>query len=314
MLESRDLQLVAALARGRSMRKAADQLGVHQSTVFRRLEQLECDLGVRLFERLRDGYLPTPAGDELFALARRTEDELLQVESRLRGRDMRPSGLVRVTTTDTVLAAVLGPILVSFRAQHPEVELEIAVSNQSFDLMRRDADVAIRPTAEPPQNVAGRRLATLGFAGYAAPGTSGDPALGASWIGFDASLAHIRPAQWLARLPGGHPGVRVNSLLGAYQLARAGLGCALVPCYLGDQDPGLRRVAGPFPDMDLAIWLLTHPDLRRVARVKVFMDFVAAAVQADLPRMRGEAVEGDAAVPPPAASSARTARQRPRPG
>lgn len=283
MLESRDLQLVAALVRGRSMRKAADQLGVHQSTVFRRLEQLESDLGVRLFERLRDGYLPTPGGEELFALARRTEDELLQMESRLQGRDMRPSGLVRVTTTDTVLAAVLGPVLASFRAQHPEVELEIAVSNQPFDLLRRDADVAVRPTSTPPQNVVGRRLAPLGFAGYAAVGTAPDVARGSAWIGFDASLAHIGPAQWLAQLPEGPPAVRVNSLLGAYHLARAGLGCALIPTYLGDGDPGLFRAAGPFPEMASAIWLLTHPDLRRVARVKVFMDFVASALQSEAP-------------------------------
>jgi len=269
------------------MRKAADQLGVHQSTVFRRLEQLEGDLGVRLFERLRDGYLPTPAGDELFALARRTEDELLQMESRLQGRDMRPSGLVRVTTTDTLLAAVLGPVLVGFRAQHPEVELEIAVSNQPFDLMRRDADVAIRPTSTPPQNVVGRRLVPLAFAGYAAVGSAPDVSRGSAWIGFDASLAHIAPAQWLARLPDGPPAVRVNSLLGAYQLARAGLGCALIPCYLGDEDPRLFRAAEPFPEMESAIWLLTHPDLRRVARVKVFMDFVAAALQSDVPRLEG---------------------------
>lgn len=298
MLESRDLQLVAALARGRSMRKAAEQLGVHQSTVFRRLEQLEGDLGVRLFERLRDGYLPTPAGDELFGLARRTEDELLQMESRLQGRDMRPSGLVRVTTTDTLLAAVLGPILAGFRAQHPEVELEIAVSNQPFDLMRRDADVAIRPTPTPPQNVVGRRLVPLGFGGYAAVGTTFDASRGSAWIGFDASLAHIAPAQWLARLPDGPPAVRVNSLLGAYHLARAGLGCALIPNYLGDEDPGLFRVAGPFPEMASAIWLLTHPDLRRVARVKVFMDFVAAAVQSDGRRLEGSG-RADGAAPPP---------------
>lgn len=278
------------------MRKAADQLGVHQSTVFRRLEQLEGDLGVRLFERLRDGYLPTPAGEELFALARRTEDELLQMESRLQGRDMRPSGLVRVTTTDTLIAAVLGPILAGFRAQHPEVELEIAVSNQPFDLMRRDADVAIRPTSTPPQNVVGRRLVSLGFAGYAAVGTTPDVARGSAWIGFDSSLAHIAPAQWLARLPDGPPAVRVNSLLGAYQLARAGLGCALIPNYLGDDDPRLFRAAGPFPEMESAIWLLTHPDLRRVARVKVFMDFVAAAVQSDGSRAEANGLPAGTAV------------------
>jgi DNA-binding transcriptional LysR family regulator len=282
MLESRDLQLVAALVRGGSMRKAAETLGVHQSTVFRRLEQLERDLGVRLFERLRDGYQPTPAGDELHTLARRTEDDLLLVENRLRGRDLRPSGLVRVTTTDTLLGSVLPPILAGFREQHPEVELEITISNQPFDLMRRDADVAIRPTSEPPQNVVGRRIATIAFAAYAAPSLPrSDRGLSAAaWIGFDASLAHIRPAQWLARLPDGPPPVRVNSFLAVMHVARAGLGYALLPCYLGDREPGLERIAGPYPELASSLWLLTHPDLRRVARMKVFMDFVAAGLQA----------------------------------
>lgn len=286
MLHSRDLQLVAALARGGSMRSAAAAMGVHLSTVFRRLGQLEAQLGVRLFERFRDGYQPTAAGVELHALAQRLEDDLRDAESRLRGRDLKPSGLLRVTTTDTLFSTVLPEILVDFRASHPEVELEIAVSNQPFDLIRRDADVAIRPTAEPPQNVVGRRLATLGFAVYAAPaalrtGKGGSVDLAdQTWIGYERSLAHIRPARWLAGFLPQAPAVRVNTLLGAMHAARAGLGCAALPCYVGDREPALVRIAGPLPDLASGLWLLTHPDMRRVARVKVFMDFVAKAVQA----------------------------------
>lgn len=295
MLSSRDLVLVAALAQGRSIRRAAELMGVHQSTVFRRLEHLEGDLGVRLFERFRDGYVATPAGEELCAIARRTEEALLEAENRLRGRDMRPSGLVRVTTTDTLLASILGPVLAAFRLEHPDVELEVAVSNQSFDLIRRDADVAIRPTLDPPQNLVGRRVGQLAFGIYASPVLlSGRRNVAAhlsdqSWIGFDASLSHIRATQWLlVLLKGVAPAVRVNSLLAAMHAARAGLGFALLPCYLGDAEAGLERVGEPVRELAASLWLLTHPDLRRVARVKAFMDFCFEALQNEAPRMLGE--------------------------
>lgn len=294
MLSSRDLALVSALAQGRSIRRAADLMGVHQSTVFRQLERLEGDLGVRLFERFRDGYVPTSAGEELWAIARRTEEALLHVESRLRGRDMRPSGLVRVATTDTLMATLLGPILRSFREQHPEVELEIAVSNLPADLMRRDADVAIRPTLDPPQNLVGRRVGALAFAVYASSDVLGrdghSPPAGADlpWIGFDASLSHTRAAQSLVRLlEGRQPPVRLNSLLAAMQAARAGMGFALLPCYVGDGEPGLRRVGEPIREFAASLWLLTHPDLRRVARVKAFMDFCFDALRAESARLEG---------------------------
>ncbi|MFO1322373.1 MAG: LysR family transcriptional regulator [Burkholderiales bacterium] len=295
MLSSRDLALVAALAQGRSIRGAAELMGVHPSTVFRRLEYLEGDLGVRLFERFRDGYVPTAAGEELCAIARRTEEALLQAESRLRGRDMRPSGLVRVTTTDTLLASILGPVLASFRREHPDVELEVAVSNQSFDLIRRDADVAVRPTLDPPQNLVGRRVGQIAFAIYASPaclsrnrGTE-MPLADQPWIGLDASLSHIRAAQWLGGLlKGRQPPIRTNSLLGAMHAARAGLGLALLPCYLGDLEPALERVGEPIRDLAASLWLLTHPDLRRVARVKAFMDFCLQALQDKAPAMEGQ--------------------------
>lgn len=296
MLSSRDLALVGALAQRRSIRAAGASLGVHASTVFRRLEALEAELGVRLFERFRDGYVPTPAGEELCALARRTEDDLLLVENRLRGRDMRPSGLLRVTTTDTLLATVLGPVFADFRRGHPEVELEVAVSNQPYDLTRRDADVAVRPTPDPPQNLVGRQVARIAFGIYGARpylagrSTKAENLRDHAWIGLDASLSHIRAAQWLdALLRGSPPPVRVNSLLGAFHAARAGLGLTLLPRYLGDGDPVLERVGDSVPDLSAALWLLTHPDLRRVARVKVFMDFAAEALQAQAPRMDGTA-------------------------
>src|SRR5579864_5811322 len=146
-----DLRLVLAIARRGTLSGAARQLGVTHSTVFRRLEAIERNTGARLFDRFRDGYAPTAAGDAMAAVAARIGEDVLELERRLSGQDLRPSGVVRLTTTDTLALAVAMPHLAAFRAAYPEIRLEIAVTNVVADLRRRDADIALRPTPDPPE-------------------------------------------------------------------------------------------------------------------------------------------------------------------
>lgn len=283
MLEWNDLRLVLAVARAHGATGAAKALAVHPSTVFRRLGALEAGLGVRLFERLPEGYVPTAAGDEACRVAERLEADVAALDRRIAGRDTRPSGTVRVTTTDTLLA-LLTPALADFRAAHDEIELHVIVDNRFLDLARHDADVAVRPAAEPPDTLVGRRLARIATAIYgAAPYLAKRPAtedLGThDWIGPDESLTHLSAARWLRQtVPSSSVHVRVNTLLAAVEAAKAGLGLALLPCFLGDAAPALRRVRPPLPDWDSALWLLTHEDLRHVARVRAFLDFLPDAL------------------------------------
>src|SRR5690242_9529825 len=139
-----DLRLVLAVFRLGTLSGAARSLGVTHSTVFRRLGAIERDIGARLFERFRDGYSPTPAGETAAAVAGRVEDEMLALERKLSGQDLRPSGPVRITTTDT-LGAILVRHLPAMRAQHPDIQFEIAISNAMANLTRREAEIAIRP-------------------------------------------------------------------------------------------------------------------------------------------------------------------------
>ena len=280
-----DLRLVLAIERSGSLSGAGRSLSVSHATVFRRLQTIESRLGVRLFERSAIGYTPTPAGEELSVSAGRIEEEVLQAERRVIGQDLRPAGTVRVTTTDTLLAGLLTPICADFHREYPGIELEVAVSHQLFDLSKREADVALRPMPGPHDTLVGRKLGEVAQAAYVSvehPTTAeDDPDLtNFEWIGPDAMLSKL-----LERWMGSHkldPCVvyRVDTLLGMRDAARAGLGAVALPCYLCDPDPQLVRVGQPIPELQVDLWLLTHPDLKNVARIKVFLDFVTQAIMA----------------------------------
>ena len=275
-----DLRLVQAIAEAGTLSGAAQRLRVDHSTAFRRLNALEDRLGVRLFLRGRDGYTPTPAGEMASTTAREVLSSLQALEHRLAGEDLRPSGVVRVTTTDTLLDFV-APGLASFRVTHPEITLEVVAANAFFTLTRRDADVAIRPTLTPPEELVGRRIAAIAIAPYATPAylskhAGARPLAQYDWIAPDESLGHLSSAKWIAReIPAQRVVLKGSSLLALLAAARAGVGVAPIPCYLGDVDPELVRVAPQIPQMSSALWLLTHPDLRRVARIRAFLDYMA---------------------------------------
>lgn len=288
-----DMRLVLAIGRAGTLVGAARAIGLNHSTVFRRLGALESQIGVRLFERFRDGYLPTAAGEEVIALAGRIDADVTAVERRLAGRDLRPSGRVRVTTTDTLVELVM-PMLAAFRSAHPEIVLELAASNAIFNLSRRDADVAVRPSAEPPDMLVGRRVATVAFALYGASAyLKRRPARlrpeEHDWAAPDETLAHLKATQWIdATIPAERVVFRAGSLVSLLAAVRAGIGVAPLPCYLGDSDPALRRLGGTMDEFAAGLWLLTHPDLRRVARIRAFMDFMAPALAAYGPLFAGK--------------------------
>jgi DNA-binding transcriptional LysR family regulator len=253
--------------------------------VFRRLAQIEEQLGSRLFERARAGYALTPCGEEMVRLAERMGEDIIAFERQVTGHDLRPSGELRVTTNDTVLVHLMTDVFAAFRKAYPEIVLDVVVSNAALNLSKRDADVAIRATDRPPEALIGRRAATIAWGIYAAEGKVRDgfdpkkDARETDWIGFGDNLAGLKAAKWLkdhaapARIV-----YRINTVLGLAEAAVAGIGLALLPCFIGAATAGLRRVAGPLSELDNGIWLLTHADLRQTARVRAFMDFAGSEI------------------------------------
>ena len=283
-LDWEDLRIVLAVAESGSLAAAARSLGVNHTTVLRRVGSFEQQLGLRLFDRLPGGYALTAGGEELMAAARGMAATVDTLERRLAGQDLRLEGTLRVAMTDTLMGSILPAHLAQFRALHPGIAIEVTTANLLANLTRRDADVAIRTVRDPPETLVGRRVAGIAFAVYAAtghPAAAAGPAgyLRHPWVTPDDSLAQSAIARWMREaLPEAAIALRADSLVAMQRAAEAGLGLAALPCYLGDVTPGLVRVDAPIPGVATALWVLTHEDLRRTARVSAFTEFIAAAL------------------------------------
>lgn len=279
-----DLYYVKTVAQFGSIADAATKLGVHQSTVFRRLNALEKDLGVRLFERLPNGYITTAAGEEFCQTAERIEADISMLNRRIGGQDMRPKGTIRVTATDALFVKLLAPCFATFRDAYPEIEIEMLISSNLFNLTKRDADVAIRTTVNPPETLVGRRISSVPTAIYGAKGyLKTHPNLSNlsthSWVGFDETVIESATVRWLKQnVPGMTSKYRINSCLGILTAVKENLGLAVLPCYMTDNEPELIQVHPPIAELEKSLWILTHEDLRHVERIRTFIDFVAEAV------------------------------------
>jgi DNA-binding transcriptional LysR family regulator len=289
-----DLRLVLAVAEGRGLGPAAERLHLNGSTVFRRLGQMEKRLGVKLFERHRTGYLPTPAGAEIVALAARMEDDVAVLSLKLAGDAPSPSGEIRITTNDTLLLHLLTPILANFRRHHPSMRLDVVLSNEALNLSRRDADVAIRATDEPPENLLGRRVSALGWAiyglaGEAAPETDMAELAARNWVTLGDGLETVPVARYVRdHVSAEHVVYRVNTVLGLAEAVEAGIGIGALPCFVGDARPALTRLSPPNPDFSTSLWILTHPHLRHTPRIRAFVDFLARELTGRRAALAGE--------------------------
>lgn len=288
-----EFRLVKAIADARSLVGAADALGVNHSTIFRRLGAVEKALGARLFERSRSGYQPTAAGEEMAALAAGMADSVVEFERRVAGRDVKPSGELRVTTGDSMGVHLLPPIFARFRKLNPGVYLDIILAPHQLNLSRRDADVAIRATNDPPETLVGRRIGPIRWAVYAAPKLVTEHGAKlmaeAPWVGFGDGLGAPGSRRWTDRNIGQRrQGMRVNSLVSMAEAIAAGAGAGVLPCFLGTGRDDLARVGDPIRELDVDLWVLTHPDMRHAARVRAFTDYVGAQLVKLRKRLEGD--------------------------
>jgi DNA-binding transcriptional LysR family regulator len=286
-----DLRFALAVASGGSLAAGGRLLGVDHTTVLRRIAALEKRLGARLFDRLPSGYALTPLGEELVETARGIDERINRLELKLAG----VSGVVRVTTTDTLALSLLPEIFAELKAVHPGIAVEMTTSNLFLNLTRREADVAVRPADDPPPALVGRRIASVGFAVYGRRQAGRSAAMlplgelaRRPLVAPDDSLSATAAAQWIAAaLPDADIAARADSFVTMAALAETGLGLAALPCYLGDRSPRLVRMSRPIEAMRTGLWLLTHEQLRRSARIRAFLEFVGAALA-----RRRKAIEG----------------------
>lgn len=274
-----DLRYFLAVDAKGSISRAAGHLGTSHSTVLRRLASLEKKLGARLLERHPSGYTMTGAGRRLRERLSGVAERIEGAQRELSGLDTRPTGTIRVTSTDTLMHGLLPPLLADFRRLHPGVQLQVVVNNTFLSLTKREADVAIRPSNRPPEYLVGRKVGRIQTALYASKAYwkayGRKPLAEQEWVVPDESLAHLAQAKWAARhVSAQRAAATVDSLLGMASAVRAGMGVGMLLTLLGDADDQLVRIGKPDPQLDTGLWILTHADLKHVFRIRLFTDFM----------------------------------------
>ena len=295
-LDWNDLKFFLEVARGGSLTRAADVLRVSQSTVSRRIAELEARLSTRLFARHQTGYHLTDEGRELLGRAEAVEDNMLAFERGASGLSPGVSGLVRLATSDNLASDLVIPALPRFVARHPQLRLEIVTTTAAVELGRRDADLALRLVRPSHGNLKARRLGAMSYGVYGHrdylarhPAPADDPLAGRAMITWDEAHAHLPAAQWLAkRAPDAHVVLAVSTLRAQIAAARAGLGLAIIPDFLVTE-PDLVRVLAPGDVFSDGVWLVLHADLAASSRVRAVADFLAETVEAARAALAGEA-------------------------
>jgi DNA-binding transcriptional LysR family regulator len=214
------------------------------------------------------------------------DDDVAGFVRKLAGQAISPAGELRVTTNDTLLVHLLTPLFARFCARCPDVRLDVVLSNQALNLSKRDADVAIRATDNPPETLVGGRAATIAWALYGRAAEFPDAAkvdlarlYDRPWVALGDTFAAFKAARFVRERVAPEKIVyKINTVLGLTEAVEAGIGIGPLPCFIADPRPALTRLSPPNPDFSTGLWLLTHPDLRHSARVRVFLDFLTAEV------------------------------------
>ncbi|WP_144159240.1 LysR family transcriptional regulator [Paraburkholderia sp. BCC1885] len=277
-----DLRVVLAASRTGNFGEAARLLSVNESTVVRRIAQLEARLAARLFDRVKGKLTLTDAGLEIAGLAERIEIEVQSSTQTISGADVRVAGTVRVTSVPILINRILIPALPNLLDQHPDLNVELVAEARSLSLTKREADIAIR-LARPRDEVSvvARKLGELPYGVYLREGATEETL---RWVTYDDRMNDLPQAEWMAKTIGPGQGaaaqVMVNDAEALLACVQEGLGKTLLPVAVGESIGGLVR-ATQFPcDLTREIWLLVHPDLRKLNRVRTVIDWAAATVTA----------------------------------
>jgi molybdate transport repressor ModE-like protein len=287
MMDWNALRTFLAIARHGSLAGAARELNVNHSTIFRRINTFEEQIGNRLFDRLSEGYQLTQAGEELLARGENISNAFDNLERHIAGGNFKPKGLVTVTAPDNIAYRFLPGYLAAFRAIYPDINVDLLVSNVDFNLNRREADIAIRTTVNPPEHLVGRKISNIPWGVYASDCYLSDKALpdsacsleGHRLIGATAVMNSLPAFSWLDKHHGKNIVARCSDLVSMSFMAESGYGLAFLP---DDQNrPGLNRLCSFSPGKYSHLWLLTHPDSRQVERIKLLVDFLRQTFKED---------------------------------
>ncbi len=298
MLDWNDLQYFLAVARHGSTIGAAKALRLSQSTVHRRLAELEKRIQRRVVIRHATGYRLTEFGKALQPLAEQVEEAVARLERHLTATDDAPTGSVRVTCSESIGYRLMkSPLLDAFHARHPGLRVEFVMSDHFLDLAKGEADVAIRAGVPDDESLLGRKIADVPWALFGSRtyierhgrAERAEDINRHFVIEFDGDIKDHHAAQWLRSVaPHATVAARSNTVPGLMMTVKSGAGLAPLPMPLAARETELVRVLGPVPGLFSPIYLLTHPDLRHTPRIRAFFDFIIAELDNVRPVLTGE--------------------------
>lgn len=264
-----DLRYVLAVARQGSLAPAARILRVNETTVSRRIARAEALLGSQLFYRGEGRLLPTEAGLAVIGRAERIETEVELLREAASGANATAAGSVRLTAIPILINRLLLPAMKEFCASHPHLRVELVAEPRNLSLTKRDADIALRlacPNRE--QRLIARRVAQIEYVVFG-PSAAREAPL--PWITYDDGMLDLPHAAWIAqaaKAEGDVPRITVNDSELALHAIKAGLGKSLLPRTIAEREEGLSPLDGGRTVLERELWLLVHPELRHLARIR----------------------------------------------
>ncbi|HKO94806.1 MAG TPA: LysR family transcriptional regulator [Polyangiaceae bacterium] len=287
MLDWDDLRYFLAVARSGSLSGAARLLGVAQPTVGRRIHAFERSLGAKLFLATPSGQVLSATGQRMLAHAEQMDQRALAAERVASGRDAGLAGAVIITASEWMIRSVVGPLLCPFLDSHPELRLELLAEARHLNLVRREADIALRVSKFEQPEIVQRQIAVIGFGLYASDSylaRHGAPDFerqceGHALIAMSESLGKVPDVDWLPAFASRARVVaRTNGREPMASMAAAGIGITCLPRFIGDATHGLRWLPTPVPAPERALWLGAHRDARSIPRVKASIAFLSESI------------------------------------
>jgi DNA-binding transcriptional LysR family regulator len=283
-----EIRTAYQVARKGTVSGAAEQLGVHHATVIRHIDALETRLGVKLFQRHARGYTATEAGHDLLQVAQATDDQFTQLAGRIKGQGEGVSGDLVVTSLE-MMSDVLTPILISFQASHPEVRVRYRTGDRVFRLEYGEAHVAIRAGRMPdePDNVV-QPFVTQSMALVASESYVSEHGVPEGidafkdhfFVGHDDEKSRAPFAKWMRdHVPTNRIVYLASEMRHMRDAVLAGAGIGFVQHHLLERDIGLTEIIAPQDEWDTNLWLVTHVDLHRTAKVQAFLTYLKTEVK-----------------------------------
>ena len=277
-----------------SVSAAGKKLGVSYTTVSRRITSLEHAIDTPLFDRSANDWALTAAGEKILSSVESMSDFANEVQRNALSENQEISGLLRITSFGLIIEKLLLPELKAFQNRHPDIRIELISSYSALSLTTREADIAFRATNAPPLNSIGKRIGKMVFAIYGSrqileDHLAGKPIPTITRIGDGRTLP-----DWIKNGYSDTPStLRNDSIEVAITATRLGFGAAALPCFYADSDPDLCRLPNSPVNRGTDLWMLTHSDLRRTARMRLFRDFISKRLGQKIDLLEGRALGGE---------------------